>query len=69
MINKVEIVSRKYRRLAQKIMDCMAVASFICMIGLIGSMDCDPSADHTVAVILLGLYTLAYTVINADRLY
>ena len=69
MINKVEIVSRKYRRLAQRVMDCTAIASFICMIGLIGTMDCDLTVDHTVAVILLGLYTLAYTVINADRLY
>ena len=68
MIERVEIISRKYRRLAQKIMDISAVASFIVMIGLIGSMDCDLSVDYTVAVILLGLYTLGYTIINADRM-
>ena len=66
---KVEVISRRYRRLAQKIMDCTAVGAFIAMIGLIGSMDADITVDHSLAVILLGLGILAYVVINADRLY
>ena len=65
---KVEIISRKWRRTFQKVGDVTAVMAFITMIGLVGSMDCDMGVDHSIAIVLLGLGVLLYTVCNADRI-
>ena len=65
---KVEVFSKKWNRVLQKVGDITAVMAFITMIGLIGSMDCDMSVDHSIAIVLLGLGVLLYTVCNADRI-
>lgn len=65
---KVEIISRKWRRVLQKCGDVGAVLAFITTIGLVGSMDCDASVDYSIAIVLLTLGVLLYIVCNADRI-
>ena len=65
---KVEIISRKWRRVLQRVGDVSAVTAFITIIGLIGTMDCDLSKDYSLPIVILALGILLYTICNADRI-
>lgn len=55
------------RRILRKMFDISAGVAFTAIIGLVGTMDTDLSADYTVQIIALAMYLLAYLIIISER--
>lgn len=55
------------RRILRKMFDISAGVAFTAIIGLVGTMDTDLSADYTVQIIALAMYLIAYLIIISER--
>jgi hypothetical protein len=65
---KVELFKKmRRRRILRKMFDISAGVAFTAIIGLVGTMDTDLSADYTVQIIALAMYLIAYLIIISER--